>query len=310
METDAKLRSQSQPSTTRTLHLRRQTWGFIFVLPAVIFFGIFMLWPMINGFYLSLTNFTLLQPPRFIGFQNYENLLNDRLFLKSIEVTLKFVLGSTVPVWIISLLIALLFFQKFPGREILKTLFFLPVLPSLTVISIVWLVLLNPSGVFTQLLQPITNQGQIRWLNDINLTPFVVILVNAWTTIPFYMLIWLAGLNGIPSELRDAARVDGASRVKAFLRIELPLLRPTAVLIAALSSINAFQAFNIQYVLTPNQGGPVDATTTLGIVIWKYGFQYYRMGEAAAISVVLFMVILVITLIQLGLGRSEDYSLS
>ncbi len=269
-----------------------------------------MLIPMINGIYLSLTTFTLLQPPRFVGLQNYQSLLTDRQFQKSIEVTVKFVLGSTVPVWVISLALAVLFFQKFSGREIFKTIFFLPVLPSLTVISVIWIVLLNPTGLLTQLLYPLTGQGQIRWLNDINLTPMVVIFVNNWATIPFYMLIWLAGLNGIPGELRDAARVDGATRLTSFLRVELPLLRPTAVLVAALSTINAFQAFNLQYVMTPNHGGPVNSTTTIGLLIWKYGFQYYRMGEAAAMSVVLFSVIMIITLIQLRIGRSEDYSVS
>jgi multiple sugar transport system permease protein len=300
----------ASPARRRTLQSRRQMWGLFFVLPSVIFFSIFMLIPMINGVYLSLTTFTLLQPPRFVGLQNYQDLLTDRQFIKAIDVTLKFVLGSTIPVWILSLALGVLFFQKFRGREIFKTLFFLPVLPSLTVISVIWIVLLNPTGLLTQLLYPITGQGQIKWLNDVNLTPFMMIVVNNWATIPFYMLIWLAGLNGIPPELRDAARVDGATRFKSFLRVEFPLLRPTAVLVAALSTINAFQAFNLQYVMTPNQGGPVDSTTTIGLLIWKYGFQYYRMGEAAAMSVILFVVIMIVTLIQLRLGRSEDYSVS
>ncbi len=293
-----------------SLYSRRQMWGFVFVLPCVLFFAVFMLYPMLSGMYLSLTKFTLLNPPRFCGLENYQNLLNDRLFIKSVGVTLRYVLGSTIPVWGLSLLAALLFFQKFPGREIFKTLFFLPVLPSLTVVSIVWLVLLNPTGLLTNLLHPLTGQGQIRWLSDVHLTPIMMIVVNNWSTIPFYMLIWLAGLNGIPTELREAALVDGASRVTSFLRVELPLLRPTAVLIAAVSSITAFQGFNLQYVLAPNHGGPVDSNTTLGIVIWKYGFQYYRMGDAAAVSVILFLVILIITMVQLRLGRSEDYTLT
>lgn len=310
MDLTAKRLAANRHSLRAPWGYRRQFWGFIFVLPCVAFFAVFMLYPMLNGVYLSLTNFTLFNDPEYIGLKNYESLLQDRLFQKAVGVTLKFVLGSTIPVWVLSLLIALLFFQKFRGREVLKALFVLPILPSLTVISIVWLALLNPTGLLTHLLEPMTGKGQIRWLSDIQLTPFMVIVINAWTTIPFYMIIWLAGLNGVPRELREAARVDGANRVMSFLRVELPLLRPTAVLIAAISSISAFQAFNLQYVLTPNHGGPVDASTTLGIVIWKYGFTYYRMGEAAAVSVILFVVILAITLLQLGLGRSEDYSLS
>ncbi|MCB0045166.1 MAG: sugar ABC transporter permease [Caldilineaceae bacterium] len=289
---------------------KRQLWGYLFVMPAVLFFAVFMLYPMINGIYLSLTTFTLLKPPTFIGLENFVDIFfRDRLFRQSVGVTISFVLGTTIPVWVLSLLIALLFYQRFPGREVLKSLFFMPLLPSLTVVSIVWLVLLNPSGLLTNLLFPLTGTRQIRWLSSIDLTPLMVIVVNNWTTIPFYMIIWLAGLSSIPPVFREAAMVDGASRLVSFWRVELPLLRPTAVLVAAVSTITAFQSFNIQYVLTPNHGGPVDSTTTLGILIWKYGFQFYRMGTAAAVSVVLFVVILLITMLQIKLGRSEEYTI-
>ena len=136
------------------------------------------------------------------------------------------------------------------------------------------------------------------------------VVVHDWHIAPFYMIIWLSGLTSIPPELRDAARVDGANALQSFLRVELPLLKPTAVFVAAISTIRAFQGFSIQFVLSPSQGGPLDVNTTLGIVIWKYGFQFFRMGDAAAISVVLFAFILIFTLFQLRLGRSDDFSLS
>ncbi len=289
---------------------RRQYWGLIFVLPTVIFFSVFFLYPILSGFVLSLTDFTLLRPPVWVGLQNYVDLFKDRLFLKSISVTLGYVLGSTLPVWVLSLLAALLFYQRFPGRETLKLLFFSPLLPSIVVVSVIWKVLLHPNGVLTAIIGPLFNTGEIRWLNDVNLSPISIILAHDWAIIPFYMLIWLAGLTAIPQELRDAALVDGANKVQSFLRVELPLLRPTAVFVASISTINAFQGFVLQYVVAPDQGGPVDVNTTLGIVIWRYGFQFYRMGDAAAVSVVLFAIILVVTLIQLRLGRSEDFSLS
>ena len=289
---------------------RRHYWGFLFVLPAVVFFLVFFLYPILAGFYLSLTDFTLLKAPVWVGLDNYQDLLSDRLFLKSLGVTAGFVLGSTIPVWIVSLGIALLFYQKFPGRELFKVLFFTPLLPSLVVISVVWRVLLHPDGVLTSLIGPLVGEGQIRWLFDLQLSPLMSILVHDWHIIPFYMLIWLAGLTAIPKDLRDAALVDGANRVQAFFFVELPLLRPTAVFIATISTIRAFQGFSIQFVLSPGQGGPVDVNTTLGVVIWKYGFQFSRMGDAAAISMVLFLIIIIITGIQLRLGRSDDFSLN
>lgn len=288
---------------------RRQIWGLFFVLPTVIFFAVFFLYPIVSGLLFSLTDFTLLRPPEWVGLQNYADLLKDRLFLKSISVTLGFVLGTTVPVWILSLLAAKVFYQRFAGREILKVLFFAPVLPSLVVVAIVWRILMNPSGVMTTLLRPFTGLGEIDFFNNPTLSPISMILINDWTTIPFYMLIWLAGLTGIPRELRDAALVDGANRWQSFLRIELPLLRPTAVFVAAISTINAFQAFTLQYAISPGRGGPIDVNTTMGLLIWKYGFQFYRMGDASTVSVVLFALILIVTILQLGLSRGEQYSL-
>lgn len=293
-----------------SLIARRQRWGLIFVLPAVLFFVIFFLYPIISGVYYSLTDFTLLKPPVYVGLQNYQDLLKDRLFIKSIGVTLGFVVGTTVPAWILSLLIALLFHQKFRGREILKVFFFSPVLPSLIVVAIVWRILLQPGGILTTVLRPLTGAGEITWLDSPTLSPISMMIITNWTIIPFYMLIWLAGMTAIPQELRDAAKVDGANPIQSFLRIELPLLRPTAVFIAAISTINAFQGFTLQYAISPGKGGPIDVNTTMGLLIWKYGFQYYRMGDASAVSMVLFAMIMIVVSVQLWLSRSNQFALS
>jgi multiple sugar transport system permease protein len=289
---------------------RRQYWGLIFVLPAVIFFVVFYLVPIITGVYYSLTDFTLLKPPVYVGLQNYQDLLKDRLFIKSIAVTLSYVAGTTIPSFIISLLAAVVFYQKFKGREILKVFFFSPVLPSLIVVAIVWRILLQPGGVLTQVLRPLTGAAEINWLDNPTLSPISMIIITNWTVIPFYMLIWLAGLTNIPTELRQAALVDGANRLQSFIRVELPLLRPTAVFIAAISTINAFQGFTLQYAISPGKGGPIDVNTTMGLLIWKYGFQYYRMGDASAVSMVLFAMIMIVVSVQLWLSRNNQYSLS
>jgi len=130
-----------------------------------------------------------------------------------------------------------------------------------------------------------------------------MITIHDWAVIPFFMLIWLAGLAGIPPELRDAAHIDGASPIRTFWHIELPQLRSTAVLVAALSTINAFQTFTLQYVTSSDPGGPANSTLVLGLLVLKYGFQYFRMGDAAAVSVVMFAMILVVTMVQLWFNR-------
>ena len=281
----------------------RHWWGLVFVLPVVVYFAIFSVFPVLFAFWLSLTDYNLLDPPQWVGLDNFANLLDDKLFLTAFRNTLVFVLGATVPVWIASLLAALLFDQAFRGRETLKTLFFLPVLPPVVVVGVVWRMLLHPNGVMTSLFGSFRGVTEIRWLSDTVLAPISMIAVHDWAVIPFFMLIWLAGLAGIPPELRDAAHIDGASPWRTFWHIELPQLRATAILVGALSTINAFQTFTLQYVITADPGGPANSTLVLGLLVLKYGFQYFRMGDAAAVSVVMFAMILLVTAIQLGFNR-------
>jgi ABC-type sugar transport system permease subunit len=283
--------------------LDRRWWGLAFVLPVVGYFAVFSIFPVLFGFALSLTDYDLLDPPDWVGFDNFRALLADRLFLTAFGNTLIFVAGATVPVWLASLLAALLFDQAFRGREVLKTLFFLPVLPPVVVVAVVWRMLLHPNGVMTWLAGAWRGVTEIGWLSDTTLAPLSMIAVHDWAAIPFFMLIWLAGLAGIPPELRDAAHIDGATPALTFWHIDLPQLRSTAVLVAALSTINAFQTFTLQYVLSTDPGGPANSTLVLGLLVLKYGFQYFRMGDAAAISVVMFAMILAVTAAQLWFNR-------
>ncbi|HEY6439708.1 MAG TPA: sugar ABC transporter permease [Acetobacteraceae bacterium] len=278
-------------------------WGLVFVLPAVGFFAAFNVFPMLFGLYLSFTDYDLLNPPLWVGLDNFANLLSDKLFLTALRNTLMFVAGATLPVWILSLLAALLFDQAFRGRDIVKAAFFLPVLPPTVVVAVIWRVLLHPNGVMTWLIGGRWGMTEIRWLADAVLAPLSMIAVHDWAAIPFFMVIWLAGLAGIPAEQREAAALDGAGPVRTFWYIELPHLRATAVLVAALSSINAFQAFALQYVLPTDPGGPANSTLVLGLLVLKYGFQYFRMGDAAAVSMVMFAMILLVTIVQLRFNR-------
>jgi multiple sugar transport system permease protein len=283
--------------------IKPRWWGLAFVLPAVIFFAVFSVFPVFYGLWLSLTQSSLLDPSRFIGLSNYAALPDDPLFATALVNTLIYVLGATVPVWLGSLLAALLFNQRFPAREFLKTLFFLPVLPPLAVVAVIWKVLLNPIGAASWLTGWLVGQEQISWLYDTTLAPAMMIVVHDWAAIPFFMMIWLAGLATLSPELSEAAALDGAGPLRRFWYVEMPQLRGTTLLVCSLSTIGAFQTFTLQYVLSQDQGGPVNSTLVLGLMIFKEGFQFFRMGYAASISVVLFMMILAVTLIQIRLGR-------
>lgn len=291
------------PAAFRRRWVRPHWWGLLFVSPAVLFFAVFSVFPVLYGLYLSMTDASLLVPPRFTGFGNYFAMPTDPLFQQALGNTLIFVLGSTIPVWFGSLFAALLFNQTFPARDILKTLFFLPVLPPLVVVAVIWKVLLDPVGVATWMVGWMFGKAEIPWLYDTTLAPLVMIVVHDWAAIPFFMVIWLAGLATLSPEMTEAAHIDGAGPIRTFWHIELPQLKGTVVLVCALSSIGAFQTFTLQYVLSNDQGGPVNSTLVLGLLIFKEGFQFFRMGYAASISVVLFLMILTVTLLQIRLSR-------
>ena len=285
---------------------RRRVYGVLFVAPAMLFFLVFSLYPTLNGFYLSLTEYTLLKPPEFVGFENYTKLADNDQFQNGVKVTLWFLLGTTVPKWILSLALAMLFLAPFRGREFFKTLYFTPTLLSAVVVSLVWKLLLDPNGVISALAKPITRDPDTLWLSDRILTPISLIFVDDWAGIPFFMIIWIAGLVGIPRVFYEAALIDGTTRWQAFLHVTLPLLRPTILFVIVISTINSFQSFALQYVMT--RGGPSDLTTTIALLVYNYGFNYFRMGQAAAMSVFMFFVIILITLIYIRSVRAEETS--
>lgn len=272
----------------------------------MLFFLIFNLYPMVNGFYMSLTEYTLLRPPVWIGFGNYIGLLENKEFLNGLWVTFLFVLGTTVPKWILSLALALLFVRTFWGREFFKVLYFTPTLLSGVVVSLVWKLIFHANGLATAVVGPYTKQAEIFWLASSALTPLALIMVDNWAGIPFFMIVWIAGLVGIPKEFYEAALIDGAGRWQAFRHVTLPLLRPTTLFVVVVSTIGALQAFSLQFIMT--RGGPSNVTTTVALLVYKYGFEYFKMGVAAAMSVIMFLAIIAITVLQIRGVRSEETS--
>lgn len=288
----------------KTPFFKRDVWGVLFIMPVMIFFIVFNIYPMVNGFYLSLTRYTLLKPPKFIGLENFLNLKADARFINSLKVTTAFVLGTTVPKWVLSLALALLFKGKFRFKEIYKILYFIPALLSGVVISLVWKLLFNPLGLINSLIEPLIGGRQIFWLADSRVAPFALMIVNNWAGIGFLMLIWLAGLVGIPTDFYDAAAIDGANKWQSFWHITLPLLKPTTIFVMVTSLIGSFQSFALQFVMT--QGGPNDATSTIALLVYNYGFRYFKMGQAAAMSIFMFAVIISLTLLQMKVMRAEE----
>lgn len=283
---------------------KRSLWGFIFALPAIIFFVIFAYYPMINAARLSLHDWNLVSAPIYVGTANYESLFNDPRFLRALTNTIRFVGSYAVPMWIIALSLAIIFTQDFRGRGIFRTLYFVPIILSETVISIVWRLLYHPRGAINGLLAPFTGGQSIPWLTSGDYAMLALVIVAIWRVFGYYMIIFIAGLQNIPQEYYDAARVDGGTRWQVFRFITMPLLRPTTAFVVIVTLLNGFQAFVYQYLIT--RGGPNDATNVIGYLIYQEGFTNLNMGRAAAISMILLAILVTLTFIQLYLLRHRE----
>jgi multiple sugar transport system permease protein len=277
--------------------------GYLFIAPAMLIFFVFTLLPVAYALYLSFTNYDVFTRLDWIGAANYQDVFDDEFFWRALFNT------TTYTAWTIPLSmgtglgLALLLNQKLRGLGVYRTIYYVPVVTSMVAVAMIWIQLFDPLyGVISNALEGVGIKG-IDWLGDPNLAMPSVIVVSVWKVIGWNMLIYLAGLQGIPEYLKEAAAIDGANRWQSFFRVTLPLLQPTTFFIFVTSLIGAFQVFDQVYVMTG--GGPANATTTLVHQIYNAAFKALDMGYAAAMSFVLFVIILVVSLISLRAIRSE-----
>jgi len=289
-----------------TITAKRELWGALFIFPAMLWILVFTIYPMLNAFYLSLTSYDLLRPPEFIGLDNYVQLLGDQRFWLVFENTFGYAFGRGIPLVVLALSIGIVLGRPFRLSAFYRTLYFIPVVLSGVVVSIVWGLLYSPTGLVNQLIAPFTGGSTVYWLTRGETAPYAIIIMAVWQQVGFYMIVFIAGLQGIPAEFYDAAAIDGATAWQRFRHITLPLLKPTTVFVTVICLINGFQAFTYQFVMT--NGGPSDATNVLSLLIYQTGLQFLKMGLAAAMSLVLFVAILILTITQLRLSRTEDVS--
>lgn len=265
----------------------------------------FNVYPMLNAFYISLTRYNLLRPPVFVGFETYRDLFSDPFFTNTVRATVQFVLGFTIPLWIISLLLALLLCNWRWFANAFAMILYSPMVISAVVASMVWSLLYHPLGVINVAMDRLTGQTYL-WLSDQKYAGWAIVVMALWKYTGYYVILWLSGLKNIPEEFYEAARIDGANAWHRFWLITLPLLRPTMAFIFVISTIAAFKSFEFQYVMT--DGGPNQATNVISLAIYKAGLTHLQMGTAAAMSVLMFLVIMALTLLQLRLVQADRTS--
>jgi ABC-type sugar transport system permease subunit len=280
----------------------QKVWGVLFVLPVLLLFLGFRLYPMGRAIEISFQKYDLLTKPQWVGLDNYTFLFSNERVLNSFKVTAIFIVGQTIPLVLIALLLAIVLFSLPRFRHVFELTFYFPVIMTTVVAALIWLTLFYPRGLLDQMVAPWFPMG-VPWLTSPVLALPSIIVVDIWKTTGYYMIILLAGLLGIPNEYLEAARIDGAGYWARVRHIILPLLRPQLAFVVIIALINTVQAFDTFYVLT--RGGPADATRVLPIEIYLRGFQLLEMGRAAAVSMVMFVFLVFLSLTQLRLFKFE-----
>ncbi|RVX38820.1 carbohydrate ABC transporter membrane protein 1 (CUT1 family) [Nonomuraea polychroma] len=297
-------------SSTPSRRARAKPWNqrlapYLFVLPNMLIFGLFVVYPAINNFNISLYDSRNGRDFTFVGGANYQELFGSEAFCSAARATVVFATCFVVLTTVLSVALALMLNQRIKGRAFFRTVFFLPVVLSPVVVGLIWgWIFDRGNGLLNTVLARI-GLGQPGWLVDGGLATIVVIFVGLWMHIGFYILIILAGLQGIDPTYYEAARMDGATNWQQLRKITLPLLRPTTMVVVILSLIAGFQAFD--YIWTLTGGGPIGATTLMVQYIYENAFQSpIRYGLAAAASVVLFVTVFALTLLNFLYGRRKE----
>lgn len=287
------------------IHFQRRIalWGVAFVLPAILFFAVFKFGPMLWAIELSFTSYDMVSAPTFVGLDNYRKLMADPVFRESLVNTLVYIAGSTILITVVSLALALAINTRVPGARYCMMAMFLTNLMPIIAVCLVWRFLLHPFGLMTQLLAPF-GLDRVDWLTDSRTAMPAMIAVTAWRFAPYFMVVFLAGLLAIPKDYYEAAEIDGAHALHRFRHVTLPLLLPTVFFVVVISALLSARIFLMPYIMTG--GGPGNATRVLSMLIYETGFSYLKMGEAAAISVVLFAIMLVFTMLQMRLFMSGE----
>lgn len=277
-------------------HRRRRDWvAYAFLAPAVVVLVVVVGIPALTTLGFSFTDVSFLRPTSFVGLKNYSTLAGDPVFLQALRNTLYYTIGVTVPTMALGLATALLLNARHRGRNIFRAILYLPVLISIAAAALVWVYLYDPDlGPFSGLLETLGLPSP-RWLQNPSTAMPALIVMGIWRDYGTSMLLYLAGLQNVPEELREAAKLDGAGSFRTFWSIVLPLLRPVTFYLLVLTVTGSFQVFGSIYIMT--QGGPIGSTSTVVFQIFQNAFSYSDFGYSSAMSIILFVLILAFSII-------------
>ena len=288
------------------MYLSKKSAPYVFISPFFLLFALFFLFPIFYGVWLSLNNVFLLNKLDFAGIRNYMNLFANPRFYGSLKVSVLFTLFHGSTHFLLALVAAVILNSRLRGRVFFRAAFFLPVTTSLVVAALIWVLILDKDiGLLNVALRAIGFSGRQDWLNSTKLTLWSIVFVADWRWFGYQMVILLAGLQNIPVELSEAAKIDGANGFQIFFFITVPLLYPVIFFCIVVIIIGSLNLFAEPFVLTEGTGGPADSTLSLALYLYKSAFEYFKIGYAAALGYVLSVLIIVLSYVQVRLSGSR-----
>ncbi len=282
---------------------RLRTTGLLFFVPALVLLAAFLIAPIFVAVFVSFTKFTILSPPSFVGLANYARIFTMPSFANSLQVTAVYVFARVAVLIALALFIGTVINQRISFSGFFTGVYFIPYVFPIAVVSVVWKLLYRPFGLIEQLTLPL-GIGPISWLTAGDYALTAITISTVWSSVGYYAIIVLAGLQTIPKDVLEASVIDGAGAFRRFLHVVLPLLKPTLFYMVVVGVINSIRGFPPFLVMTG--GGPGEATRVVGLIIYEFGFARLRMGVASAMSVVVLAIILIFTLVQMRLYRYDS----
>lgn len=271
-------------------------WALWLLLPALAGIGIFTVLPTLGSFVLSFMQWDLLGAPRWVGLANYQDLAGDPLFYRVMLQTGFFVLLYVLFDVLLALGLAIALNQKVRFQGLYRTAYFLPVVTSMVAGAILWSWIFDPRSGLLNAMLAVLHLGPVRWLSDPHWALLSLVVVSVWKNLGYDMLLFLAGLQAVPTQQLEAASLDGAGAWSRFRYVTLPLLGPSLVMVTMMATIRAFQTFDTVYLMT--EGGPHRSTTIIGFWLFQNAFTYFKLGKASALAYVLFAVLVALTGLQ------------
>jgi multiple sugar transport system permease protein len=291
--------------------MKKSQWpmALLFLSPTLIVFSTFIAFPILFSFYLSFHEWNMFSSEReFVGLANYARMFLDPEFWGVFKHTVVYTLGTVPANMVLALIVASVLNKKIRGKKFLRAAFFTPVIVSAVAAAVIWRWIFDPNlGLMNFALEAL-GLSSVNWINNATAAMGALIIVGVWKTFGINMILFSAGLSGIPDHYYEAAEIDGAGPWSKFWNITVPLLSPTTLFVLVLSIIGSFQVFDLVYVLT--FGGPLGSTKVLVFYLYEHAFKFFDMGYASAVAYFLFAVLFVLTLIQIRFFRGEGYEVA